>query len=65
VKCSKHNVEMDVPSDCHVCHGDGVIEVDDPWMELHTKTCYACKGSGAGLEDCEFCLEESRDDYNA
>ncbi len=58
MKCYKHpTVEMDIPTDCHVCHGDGVIEVDD-YGEWHTERCWSCHGSGAGYPDCSACIEE-------
>lgn len=59
--CPKHKVPLDVESDCHVCHGEGEIEEDD-YGHTFMVVCYACKGSGIGLPDCEFCLEEDAND---
>jgi len=62
MKCTKHNVEMDMETNCHVCHGDGIIEAGEPWNDdLHTETCWNCKGSGHGLDDCWLCYEEEID----
>ena len=61
--CKKHQIPL-TPSDCRRCHGEGVIEDDDfVYGDLKTYVpCWECKGTGIGLPDCEFCIEENRED---
>lgn len=62
--CPKHNLPYDVESDCHVCHGEGQVDDDEPGSGHAYITCWACRGSGTSpFLDCEFCLDEERDDY--
>lgn len=56
--CDKHNCERDVETDCHRCHGDGMIEDMDDVICSGRETCYACGGSGVGWPDCEWCIDE-------
>lgn len=59
MKCSKHNVEMDMETTCHVCHGDGeTIDHDDYSNDPGMVCCWNCRGSGHGLDDCWLCYEE-------
>lgn len=59
-KCGKHNVVMDVQCDCHVCHGEGMVEhVDDYGPVPRMETCWSCRGSGISpWPDCWLCIEE-------
>lgn len=62
--CPKHNVTMDVESDCSTCHGDGMIEGDQDFGFPKYEKCWRCDGSGVSpWLDCEFCLEEDRDEF--
>jgi hypothetical protein len=61
-RCRKHNVTLDVETECHICHGEGVIEDLDDVIGRGSERCYACGGSGIGWPDCEFCIEESHDE---
>lgn len=59
--CDKHDVERDVETDCHVCHGEGLTEDADNIIGRGVETCWSCHGSGIGWPDCEYCLDE--EDY--
>jgi len=62
--CERHKCAKDRESDCHVCHGEGVVEDHDDVIGRGTETCWSCRGSGRSpWLDCEWCLEESDDDY--
>lgn len=59
MKCPTHNVEMDVDTQCGVCHGEGIIEdSEDYGPKPALVECYQCKGTGYGYPDCYLCIDE-------
>ena len=61
--CPKHHQPYTEETDCSVCHGEGLLEDDDPGFGGGYVKCYACDGTGMSpFLDCWLCLEEDQDD---
>lgn len=58
VFCEKHpSVRLTAP-DCHVCHGEGMIEDREDFGGGY-ETCWGCSGNGwAPWLTCDWCDEE-------